>query len=173
MRLIKAKLVDQLGFKYDNGGAKRAETDDCVVRALAIYTGKDYYDCLQALYDKLDYILADYDEEDLAELRRREDFLNEWYADEYTKHYADAGWDSDVYGQVFDDFGLREVARKLENITLTDAYNKYGNCIAIAHQHAVALINGYIRDIKDRRNNKDRHPKITRNGELLAFSVWK
>ena len=46
MRLIKASNI--IGFKYNDGGATKGETDDCVVRALAIYTRKDYYEVLQA-----------------------------------------------------------------------------------------------------------------------------
>ena len=95
-----------------------------------------------------------------------------WYEDEYTRSGAlKSGWDSETYGQVYEDYGLTEVVSRLKDTNLTEAYNKYGNCIAVVHQHVLALMNGYAYDKKDLRFNKN--TKITKDGQLLVYSVWK
>ena len=58
------------------------------------------------------------------------------------------------------------MGKRLKDINLTEAHNKYGNCIAVVHEHVLALMDGYAHDKKDLRFHKD--PRISKDRSVAS-----
>ena len=144
-----------IGYQYDDGGRKesgrRGEAGDCVVRAIAIAAGVAY----DAVYEEVAWLNKEYGNGRLS---------------------ARDGVGKEVVAAAMEEFGFRRVERiKLwrnghpDHPTLTEAHERYGDCVALTRVHAYALVGGRLRDTADGRvwvdsRNNDR--------ERTAMSVW-
>lgn len=143
-----------LDFAFDDGGRLKAgfkgSARDCVVRALAIATGKPYGD----LYSELATARA-------ATGKPRS---------------ARNGIARNVYEPIFAAHGLRKV--KLPpgpRPTFGEAHAKFGDCIVSTRKHVCALINGALRDTNDWRTVTwfdDRlWPHVSERKALAVYAV--
>ena len=143
----KAPALKKVGYEFHDGGRKaagyRGKTGDCVCRALAIISGRDYRECYIALARA-----------NKASGRRRS---------------ARNGVKAAVYSRVFAEFGLQKVKQgRGPKHTLSTAYRIYGDCIVSTAKHLLAIKDGAVRDTFDSRfHHFHGYPE-----ERKAMSIW-
>ena len=126
MRLIQRFI----GFQTNDGGRRAAgfkgNASDCVVRAIAITTGKDYLEVYKHV----------------AGLNKQT----------VGKRSARNGVSKEVAARAHAYFGLSKVRLpKGPKPTFSEAYGRYGNCIVTSTGHECALVGGYLQDTADIR----------------------
>ena len=144
-----------IGYQHDDGGrreaGRRGEADDCVVRAIAIAAGLAY----DAVY------------KEVARLNKERG---------NGRLSARNGLNKEVAHMAMEEFGFRRVERiKLwrngnpDYPTLTEAHERYGDCVGFTRTHAYAVVGGRLRDTADRRVWADGRGN---NRERTAMAVW-
>ena len=138
-----------VGFIKDDGGRQDAgykgTTGDCVVRALAIMGNRTYKEC----YDACASANKLFNPSQAASARNGVNH-NAW-------HY------------VFSYLGFKDTGVKAsEELSITDAYNRFGDCVVEIPRHLLAVKGGYVMDAWDsrfvRRSSRASgivHPKVT------------
>ena len=147
-------MIPELGFIPDDGGRKAAgypeDAGDCVTRALAILTGRDYKLLFRRLADS---------NAAFGEARR-----------------ADKGVVKPAYEKIFAWYGLFRVRLpKGPRPTYAEAHARYGDCIVSTVAHVCALKGGALRDTFDGRWYWWPDPEDPEEGEWRerkAQSVW-
>ena len=142
-----------VGFIKDDGGRKDAgykgATGDCVVRALAIMSDRTYKEC----YDACASANKLFNPSRAASARNGVNH-NAW-------HY------------VFSYLGFADTGiQASDELSITDAYNRFGDCVVEIPQHLLAVKGGYVVDAWDsrfvRRSSRSSgvvHPKV--------IAVWR
>lgn len=146
-RTTDLSFVDDDGGREEAGCTEHAATD-CGVRALSVFTldgsgldaGENYKRCYELLSDRKGKMKG------VSYLGSR-------------KAYRKSG--------------LKSVSLFLfRRMTISEAYTKYGNCIVLSHRpsrHAVALIDGHIRDDGLDETIDSRGRKVK---ERTVYCVW-
>lgn len=129
-----------LDFKFNDGGrlaaGYKSKTGDCFVRAYCILFDVEYKRACVELFD----------------------IKNPTVIDHYSK---------EIYKFFFTNNYLIKAKQPLGvYYSLSEAHEKYGNCIALVHKHAFAIINGCVNDTVDLRFAK------RGGGERKALGVW-
>lgn len=133
-----------IGYRYDDGGRKAAgfkgKAGDCVVRAAAILTGRDYAEVYE--------LMADANVLSKQRLRHAES-----HGLTSVERSAERGVSKDAYLSVFKELGIIQERQRRGDLkfTYTQAYERYGDCIVTTRRHMSAVIDGELRDIFDDR----------------------
>ena len=144
-----------VGFIRNDGGRKEAgykgTTGDCVVRAVAIMSGRGYRECYDACAsaNKL--------------------FSRSPKASKSARNgVSDAAWQYVLTYLGFADTGVKAS----DEMSITEAYNRYGDSIVEIPRHLIAVKDGYVVDAWDsrfvRRSQRSQgivHPVVT--------AVWR
>lgn len=140
-----------VGFKRDDGGRQAAgfkgTTGDCVVRALAIMSDRGYKEC----YDACASANKLFNPNRAASARN--------------------GVNENAWHYVFSYLGFQDTGVKAsDNLTITSAYQQFGDCVVEIPRHLLAVKGGYVLDAWDSRfvtrkrralNDSRLHPKVT------------
>ena len=130
-----------IGYCFDDGGRQEAgykgKTGDCVPRAIAIVTGLPYKQVYKAMADAMKEY--GYAASGNAYQQRGKKVKGQRNA-------------KDIQVDVIQKLGLKKVKfEKGVRPTYSEAYAKYGNCLVFTTKHAVALVDGKLRDTWDNR----------------------
>ena len=145
--------MSTLGYTYNDGGRDAAgfkgEARDCVARAIAIFTGRDYREVYRHV----------------AAFERR-------YGKRGVRS-ARNGVCSKARERAMAHFGLTKIKLPPGPCpTYAQAHEAYGDCIVSTNGHIAALVNGALQDTFDGRTYEweDCGPVVTK--ERKARSVW-
>ena len=128
-----------IGYRYNDGGRKEAgykgHTGDCVVRAMAIVSGRPYL----KVYDFV------------GQGMKAAGFARSGNA--YTAKYKKGkGSPKAAQNKVKQAFGFQKIKQpKGKKLTYSQAHEKYGNCIVSSTRHVCAIVDGKLQDTFDGR----------------------
>lgn len=135
-----------IGYQYNDGGRKaagrRGNAGDCVVRALAIISGRPYEECYAALAEE---------NQKVTQPRRRSTKYRARAASNCGRRSASNGVHKAAYEKVFKAFGFVKAPLVTPRRTYTEAYERFGNCIVSTARHICALKDGKLQDTFDAR----------------------
>ena len=145
---------EMIDFKYNNGGRKKAgykkvHVGDCVTRALSVWKDEAEYgdgSTYKAIY------------KEMANANKA------WTG----KRTARNGVMPHVYATVYKKHGLKMIKLD-EKMTISEVYERYGNCLARYTKHIMAVIDGAVHDTWDSRYFKTKkHGTV----ETKVKEVW-
>ena len=127
------RIQPSIGYRWNDGGRRaagfRGDAGDCVARAMAIVTGREYGECYKALANAN------------ASLGRPRSARN--------------GVLKKAYEKVFEEFGLVKFTLKRGKgtslPTFAEAHMDYGDCIVTTTKHVCAIVGGKLHDTRDCR----------------------
>ena len=139
-----------IGYKFNDGGraaaGRKGSARDCVARALAILTQRDYTECYKALAT-----------------------ANKVY---YGSRSARNGIHAKVFDKVFAEFGLRKVKLGRCKPTYSQAHAEHGDCIVTTAKHMCAIVDGDLQDTFDGRAYDGTCYGKSAHEQRKAMSVW-
>ena len=141
--------MNNVSWQYNDGGRSgagyRGDAGDCVVRAIAIATEKQY----QEVYVALNALAST----EHPRKRRRSSSRNGVNKSTYTKYLASLGWEWTATMHIGSGCKVHLRADELPA----------GNLIVRASKHLVAVIDGVVHDTYD----------STRNGTRCVYGYWR
>ena len=147
-----------IGFKRHDGGRQAAgykgTTGDCVVRACAIMSGRDYKECYDAMASANKLFSGN-----LKAIRSARSGVNEnaW-------HY--------IFSHLgFQDMGVTQA----DELTITEAYQRFGDCVIEIPRHLLAVKGGYVTDAWDSRFVSKRRRGLNPQSAVhpQVWQVWR
>lgn len=146
-----------VGFKRNDGGRQEAgykgSTGDCVVRALAIMSDRGYRECYDACASANRLF-----SQDLKRAKSARDGVNEnaWH---YVFSYCG-----------FQDTGIKAS----DELTITEAYERFGDCVVEIPRHLLAVKGGHVVDAWDSRFVSRKRRKLNESPvHPTVLQVWK
>ena len=145
------QLIDYI---YDDGGRKKAGfkriASDCLVRSLSIVTGIPYrkvYSFVARRMGKAGYpqtANADkysYDMPDLAPIKGKRGLYR----------IRKTVLPSAIQNQCLEALGFKKIWTSGRKLTLTEAHERYGDCVVSTREHFMGIRDGVLRDTDDFR----------------------